>query len=91
MKVFVPIGPSAVEAKSLRRSLDSMAGKVIGVVDNSKPNFHDMVDDMDKLLVGQYGVAKVVKYRKDAVGAMPDDVFKNLTQQCDAIILGIGD
>lgn len=91
MQVYNPIGPSAVEAKSLRLGLDCMAGKVIGIVDNSKPNFHEMVDDMEALLTGRHGVSKVVKYRKDAVGAVPDDVFKALTTECDAILLGIGD
>jgi hypothetical protein len=90
MKVFVPAAPSGIEAQSLRRSLDSMAGKVIGIIDNSMPNVHEMADDIDELLVGKYGVAKVVKYRKEPAGATPDAVMKELTDQCDAIIVGMG-
>jgi hypothetical protein len=91
VKVFVPTAPSAVGAQSSRRSLDSMSGKVIGIIDNSKPNFHEMADDIDELLIARYGAAKVVKYRKEPVGATPDTVMEALTDQCDAIIVGIGD
>ena len=92
MKVFVPAAPSSIETKPLRRSLDSIAGKVIGIIDNTKPNFNLMADDLDELLVGKYGAARVVRHRKTSMGvAAADAAMKELTQQCDAIITGMGD
>ena len=90
MNVFVPTGPSTIEAMSLRRSLDSVAGRVIGIIDNSMPNSNELADDIDELLVARYGAARVVKYRKQPAGATPDAVMKDLTEECDAIIVGMG-
>ena len=86
----MPAAPNAVEARSLRRSLDAMTGKVIGIIDNSMPNAHELADDIDELLVAKYGAARVVKYRKEPAGATPDAVMNELTDQCDAIIVGMG-
>ena len=90
MKVFVPAGPSIIETKSLRRSLDSVAGKVIGIIDNSMPNANALADDLDALLTGRFGASKVIKFRKQPAGATSDAVMKDLTEQCDAIVVGMG-
>lgn len=90
MKVLTPTGLSAVEVTSLRLGLDSLAGKVVGFIDNSMPNVHEIADDIDELLVARHGVARVVKFRKQPAGATPDAVMKQLTQECDAIIVGMG-
>ena len=90
MKVFIPTGPAAAPAKSMRRDLDSVAGKVIGIIDNTMPNGNDLVDDIDALLVKQYQVAKVIKFRKQPKGLTPEDVMTRLTTECDAIIVGMG-
>ena len=42
----------------------SLAGKTIGFIDNSKPNFNYLVDDLSELLVSKHGVAGVIKRRK---------------------------
>ena len=92
MKVFVPAAPSAIETQPLRRSLAAMTGKVIGIIDNTKPGFNHMADDLEELLVGKYGAAKVIKRRKASMGVpAPDALIKELTGQCDAIITGMGD
>lgn len=92
MKVFVPAAPNAVESRPLRRSLDTVAGKVIGIIDNTKPNFNYMADDLDELLVGKYGAARVIKHRKATMGVPASDAhMKDLLKQCDAVITGMGD
>ena len=45
-------------------ALPSLAGKTVGFIDNAKPNFHVLVDELGELLVAKYGVARVVKRRK---------------------------
>ena len=90
MKVYIPTGPITVETKSLRRSIDSVAGKVIGIIDNSMPNSNELADDIDALLVAKYGASRVVKYRKQPAGATPDPVMKQFTEECDAVIVGMG-
>ena len=90
--VYDPVAPCLTAPQESRRALDSLAGKVIGFIDNSKPNFNFLVDDLSELLVAKYGVARVVKRRKrSASQGAAEAVMKELTTECDAVITGSGD
>ena len=90
--VYDPVAPCLTAPQESRRSLDRLAGKVIGFIDNAKPNFNFLVDDLSELLVGRYGVAGVIKRRKrSASQAATEAVMKELTERCDAVITGSGD
>ena len=73
-------------------ALDGLAGKTIGFIDNAKPNFNNLVDELAELLVNKYHVAKVIKRSKftpsiPASGKLIDE----LVAECDAVIAGSGD
>ncbi len=90
--VFDPTAPSDSKPRQLRQTLDGLAGKVIGFVDNAKPNFHHLVDDLAELLTSKYGVSTIIKRRKrGAAVPAPDAVMKELAGQCDLVITGSGD
>lgn len=91
MLVFEPTAPCCNEPRRLRRTLDGLAGKVIGFIDNAKPNFNHLVDDLAELLVSKYGVAAVVKRGKGGSVPVPDTILNELSEQCDAVIAGSGD
>lgn len=80
-------GPAQTSLK-----LGTLAGKVVGFIDNAKPNFNHLVDDLADLLVAEYGVKQVVKRRKRSasVGA-PEEMVRELADQCDVVIAGSGD
>jgi hypothetical protein len=88
---YDPVAPAGKEPRQLRRTLDGLAGKVVGFIDNAKPNFNHLVDDLAELLVSKYGVAEVVKHRKRGQVPVGDAVMKELAGKCDAIIAGSGD
>lgn len=73
-------------------SIASLQGRVVGFIDNSKPNFHHLVDDLAELLVTRHGVASVVKHRKRAA-SMPGraEVMQDIKAKCDLVITGSGD
>ena len=48
--VYDPTAPTLNTPRSLRRSLADLHGKVVGFIDNAKPNFHYLVDDLGDLL-----------------------------------------
>ena len=75
-----------------KAALAGLAGKVVGFIDNAKPNFGLLVDDLSELLTSKYGVARVVKRRKPSasVPAKPD-VIAELSGECDLVITGSGD
>ncbi|MPZ43989.1 MAG: hypothetical protein GEV05_11395 [Betaproteobacteria bacterium] len=90
--VYDPVAPCLTAPQSSRRSLDALAGKVIGFIDNSKPNFNLLVDELATLLPARYGVARVVHRRKrSASQAASETMLQELVEQCDAIITGSGD
>lgn len=82
--------PAKVEAA--KPVLDTLKGKVVGFIDNAKPNFNHLADDIGELLMSRYGVARVLKRRKRAASVpAPEDVYREYVEQCDLVITGSGD
>src|SRR5258706_7675843 len=55
--VFEPGAPPSDVPQQSPRTIDGLAGKVIGFIDNAKPNFNNLVDDLAELMVTRYGAA----------------------------------
>ena len=92
MHVYEPVAPCLTQARQAPQSLDRLAGKVIGFIDNSKPNFHLLVEDLAEELTSRHGVASVVKRRKrSASQGAPEALLRELAEECDAVITGSGD
>lgn len=90
--VVNPVAPRLNEPQQLRQTCAGLTGKVVGFIDNAKPNFNHLVDDLAKLLISKYGVASVIKRRKRAP-AIPasDAVLNELSEHCNLVITGSGD
>ena len=90
--VYDPVAPCLTATAESRRSLDRLEGKVIGFIDNAKPNFNLLADDLSELLVRKYGVARVVRQRKrSASQGLAEAAMNALAEECDAVITGSGD
>jgi hypothetical protein len=90
--VYDPVAPAVTAARHGRQSLDTLTGKTIGFIDNAKPNFNLLADDLAELLVSRYGVAKVVRHRKrSSANGAGDSALDDIARQCDAVIAGSGD
>ena len=92
--LFDPTAPRREPESANRRDvlLGSLAGKVVGFIDNAKPNFHVLADELGELLVSKYGVARVVKRRKPSASiAATSQVIAELSEACDVVIAGSGD
>jgi hypothetical protein len=92
MLVYDPVAPCLTQPQQSRRPLDGLTGKVIGFIDNSKPNFNFLVDNVSQLLIEKHGVNSVIKRRKrSASQGAPEAIMNELVAQCDAIVTGSGD
>jgi hypothetical protein len=93
LTILDPRAPAGGGAgRHLFRPLDTLKGKVIGFIDNSKPNFHYLVDDLAELLVTQHGAAAVVRHRKLSASIPAADAFiADVQRQCDLVVTGSGD
>lgn len=86
--------PTAVRHGTARQAqtLQGLRGKVVGFIDNAKPNFEYLVDDLAAQLLSRYGVSRVIKRKKRSASVAADEaVYGELAQQCDLVITGSGD
>lgn len=91
-EILDPTAPSVDAPHDPAMTLASLRGKVVGFVDNAKPNFNHLVDAMAELLTAQHGVERVVKVRKRAASIPAEhEVLDALAAQCDLVITGSGD
>ncbi len=92
LMLFDPTASGAPESVSMSRPLSSLAGLVVGFIENTKPNFNVLADELGQLLINHCGVAKIVKYQKPnaSVGAGKTAIDR-LALQCDLVICGSGD
>lgn len=91
--LFDPTAPrGAAQSAAAQPVLRALAGATVGFIDNAKPNFNHLVDDLADLLQSRYGVAKVIKRRKSSASLPADPaVIAALAGECDVVIAGSGD
>jgi len=90
--LFDPTAPRREGGSGERRMLAGLKGTVVGFIDNAKPNFNHLVDDLADLLMSRYGVRAVVKRRKRSASVpVTEEMLREVTGQCDLVITGSGD
>jgi hypothetical protein len=69
-----------------------LRGKVVGLLDNSKPNADKLAERLAELLKEKYGVASVISRRKlTAQQGAPKQYLDELAAQADIVLSGLGD
>lgn len=69
-----------------------LRGKILGVLDNSKPNTDKLAERFAELLKERYGLAGVVARRKlTAQQGAPEEYLDQLAAQTDFVLSGLGD
>ena len=70
----------------------SLAGKRIGLVENTKFNSDRLLQKIGNLLVAEYGAAEARMWRKhNASVPAHDEIVQELRATCDVMVAGIGD
>ena len=82
---------SAAKVAAMPRFTD-LSGKVVGLLDNSKPNADKLAERFAQLLKEQYGVAHVITRRKlTAQQGAPKQYLDELAAEADIVLSGLGD
>jgi hypothetical protein len=90
--IYDPTAPSRNRPRDLKLILGDLSGKTVGFIDNAKPNFNLLVDDLAELLVANYGVKTVIKRAKRGASMpAPEAYVAELVKECDLVITGSGD
>ena len=72
--------------------LSDLNGTTVGLIDNHKRNADVYIAELSRVLQEEYGVSKVVTYRKASQSIpTPDDVLDSLAAECDAIVHAVAD
>jgi len=92
IKLYDPTGVPIPAAGQIEQAVTVLTGKVVGFIDNSKPNFDHLVSDLAELLTSRYGVARVLTHRKRAASVpAANELLDDFARQCDLVIAGSGD
>jgi len=71
---------------------DSLTGKRVGLVENTKFNSDRLLQKIGDVLVTEYGAAETRMYRKhNASVPAHDEIIRGLRESCDVMVAGIGD
>ena len=82
---------SATKVAALAQFTD-LRGKVVGFLDNSKPNADKLAERLAELLKEKYGVANMITRRKlTAQQGAPQKYLDELAAQADFVMTGLGD
>ena len=83
--------PEEVDAKMAPR-FHSLDGRVLGILDNSKPNSDRILDAVVKLLEEKYNLAGIVRRRKSTAGrVITEELASELGRETQFVITGVGD
>ena len=92
LTVYDPTAPFRSDGLTGRLMPQRLAGKVVGFIDNTKPNFSLLADDIGQLLTERHGVTGIVRHRKRAASVpAPDDALDDSAARCDLVVTGSGD
>ena len=82
-----PLVPAFVGAPRLQR----LTNKRVGLIDDSKENAQELLEEMTALLRERFGVASVEYHRKPSASKPADPaVITQLAATCDYVVVAIG-
>ena len=72
--------------------LGDLSNKRLGLIDDSKVNAKELLDEVASLLNERYGTSSVKYHRKPSASrpATPE-VVREMADDCDYVIVGVGD
>jgi len=91
-RIYDPSAPAGDLPRLARRALDGLKGKTIGFIDNAKPNFNFLVEDLAAEFMTKHGVKAIITRRKRGASIPADEtMIREIAERCDIVITGSGD
>ena len=90
--VMDPRGETPAASRSMAPRPSGLDGKIIALVDNTKINAGNLLEKLSSLLAAEVEPAQIVRYSKtDATRPAPSSLIAQISDECDAAVLAIGD
>jgi hypothetical protein len=91
LKFLDPRGTADAKDRPLVPGLETLEGKVIGIVDNGQANSTDMFRELAGLLQERFHTREVLfKTKPTHMQGAPRPIIEEVLTRCDAIITGLG-
>ena len=91
LRFLDPRGSINPENHPLIPRLDSLEGKVIGIIDNGQSNSTAMFQELTQLIQEKFHPAEVIFRTKPThMQGAPKTLMEELINRCDAVITGLG-
>ncbi|PKB63546.1 MAG: hypothetical protein BZY80_06610 [SAR202 cluster bacterium Io17-Chloro-G2] len=92
IQILDPRAEDVPQELGLSPTLSSLKGKVIGLLENRKYHADAFLQELQNVLVDDYGAKKVIYATKFTYSAAcAQETLDSLSQECDAVIHGIAD
>lgn len=88
--LYDPTAEPRILVAGLAKRLDSLRGKKVAILDNSKANAGFLMLSVARRLQEKYGVGEIVKREKGIAGAPSPTILDALTK-CDFALVGSAD
>lgn len=88
--VYDPTASEATDQHAIARRLETLDGKLIGLLDNTKDLVDVLLDEVKVLLAKDFPNARFQYFRKESVSGAPPGLMEQVAQ-CNAVITAVGD
>ena len=91
IKFLDPRGTVNPQDRPLVPGLDTLDGKVVGIIDNGQANSTTMFQELAKLLQEKFHTREVLfKTKPTHMQGAPKPIMEEILNRCDAVITGLG-
>jgi hypothetical protein len=92
MVLISPVNAADTAESSYAPRLTTLAGKRVGLLDNSKYKADQLLDALADILDAEHGCTDVVRRRKPSASKpVAPEVIEEFGTRCDLVIVGVGD
>jgi hypothetical protein len=91
LKMLDPRGSINLKDRPLVPGVDTLEGKVIGIIDNGQSNSTTMFQELAKLMEEKFQPKEVIFRTKPShMQGAPKALMEDFVNRCDAVITGLG-
>ena len=91
LKMLDPRAPVNPLDQPLAPGLDTLEGKIIGIIDNGQSNSTTMFQELTRLIQERFQTAEVIfKTKPTHMQGAPAAILDEFVNRCDAVITGLG-
>jgi hypothetical protein len=91
LKFLDPRATANPRDRAVVPGLESLAGKVVGIIDNGQANSTDMFKELASLLRARFQTGEIVFRTKPThMQGAPKTIMDEVVSRCDAVITGLG-